>query len=176
MGLFVILCAFVHRVIILIVGISKTIVLSRMNAYNMVGILFLLSLSSVLIQPSDATETPALRGLLSENLLVRAGSHFQNLCQPSTIANQHFYCPSLLALQSGSPPATTRVINGDDVSDDRFPYFSMMWGHALCGGALIGPDLVISAAHVSSECRNEVFHPLPPLTDFCSLTLAVQVN
>ena len=31
----------------------------------------------------------------------------------------------------------------------RFPYFAQMWGTELCGGALIAPDIVLSAAHVS---------------------------
>ena len=44
-----------------------------------------------------------------------------------------------------------RIINGHNAQDQRFPYFSMMWGEGgLCGGALIAPDIVISAAH----CRD----------------------
>lgn len=44
----------------------------------------------------------------------------------------------------------TRIVGGYSVTDgSRFPYFVQMWGIELCGGALIAPDVVISAAHVS---------------------------
>jgi len=40
-----------------------------------------------------------------------------------------------------------RIINGKDVEDLRYPYFSLMYGRSLCGGVLIGPRLVLGAAH-----------------------------
>jgi secreted trypsin-like serine protease len=40
-----------------------------------------------------------------------------------------------------------RIINGKEVLVLRYPYFSLMYGRSLCGGVLIGPRLVLSAAH-----------------------------
>jgi hypothetical protein len=46
-----------------------------------------------------------------------------------------------------------RVIGGHDVQDQsRYPYFSFMRAQVMCAGTLIGPDLVLSAAHVSTPC------------------------
>jgi Trypsin len=46
-----------------------------------------------------------------------------------------------------------RVIGGHDVQDQsRYPYFSFMRAQVMCAGTLIGPDLVLSAAHVSTSC------------------------
>lgn len=43
-----------------------------------------------------------------------------------------------------------RIINGQSVDDeDRFPYFVLLARRNMCGGVLIGPDLVLSAGHVS---------------------------
>lgn len=48
----------------------------------------------------------------------------------------------------------TRIIGGVNVDDpDRYPYFTKLSGNdGLCGGALIAPDIVISAAFVSPYC------------------------
>ena len=43
-----------------------------------------------------------------------------------------------------------RVIGGHDAAAGRFPYYVHMWQASLCGGALIGPNLVLTAAH----CKN----------------------
>lgn len=45
------------------------------------------------------------------------------------------------------PKRTPRIINGDVVEDLRYPYFSLMFGNGMCGGVLIAPQLVLSAAH-----------------------------
>jgi len=45
---------------------------------------------------------------------------------------------------------TPRIINGNEVNEARYPYFSLMYGRSMCGAVLIGPRLVLSAAH----CQN----------------------
>jgi len=45
------------------------------------------------------------------------------------------------------PMKKPRIINGKEVLVPRYPYFSLMYGRSLCGGVLIGPRLVLSAAH-----------------------------
>lgn len=52
--------------------------------------------------------------------------------------------------QAVPPKATPRIINGMDVKELRYPYFSLMYGRSLCGGVLIAPRLVLGAAH----CEN----------------------
>lgn len=52
-------------------------------------------------------------------------------------------------LQEGLPEP--RIIGGSNVEDSRHPYFVYMWDGGLCGGALIAPDIVITAAHVGSH-------------------------
>ena len=49
-----------------------------------------------------------------------------------------------------------RIINGKKVKDERYPYFSLMLGQFMCGSVLIGPRLVLGAAHCtggSSDLR-----------------------
>jgi len=48
------------------------------------------------------------------------------------------------------PKRRPRIINGEDVLEYRYPYYSLMLGEGLCGGVLIAPRLVLSAAH----CKN----------------------
>jgi secreted trypsin-like serine protease len=47
--------------------------------------------------------------------------------------------------------ATGRIINGDIVgSSERFPYFVALLNNRynhVCGGSLIAPDIVLTAAH-----------------------------
>ncbi|KAG7342656.1 serine protease [Nitzschia inconspicua] len=53
-------------------------------------------------------------------------------------------------LETSSLIPQPRIINGKDVGSDRYPYFSLMYGQAMCGAALIGPRLVLSAAHCAN--------------------------
>lgn len=55
---------------------------------------------------------------------------------------------------SDVPPSTssgTRIVNGQDVvSPGRFPYFVAIFDkndNLRCGGSLIAPNIVLSAAH-----------------------------
>lgn len=43
-----------------------------------------------------------------------------------------------------------RIIGGTDVKESsRYPYFTTVAGYgSFCGGALVAPDIVLSAAHV----------------------------
>jgi secreted trypsin-like serine protease len=53
-----------------------------------------------------------------------------------------------LPMQNGTPhEASTRIINGRVVNDDRYPYFTLLNQYAVCGAVLIGPRFVLSAAH-----------------------------
>ena len=47
-----------------------------------------------------------------------------------------------------------RIINGQDVVSFRYPYFSLMYGRGLCGGVLISPRLVLSAAHCDGAAND----------------------
>jgi secreted trypsin-like serine protease len=48
----------------------------------------------------------------------------------------------------------TRIINGDKVKDDRYPYFALMLGRSMCGAVLIGPRLALGAAHCFGVSTN----------------------
>jgi V8-like Glu-specific endopeptidase len=47
----------------------------------------------------------------------------------------------------------TRIIGGTavDPSRNRYPYYVLVWGRSLCGGVLIAPSIVLTAAHVSQK-------------------------
>ena len=48
----------------------------------------------------------------------------------------------------------TRIIGGSDVEvGDRFPYFTLFYGSGVCGGVLIAPRFVVTAAHVGKICQ-----------------------
>jgi hypothetical protein len=38
----------------------------------------------------------------------------------------------------------TRIINGDDVESNRYPFFALLRRFAMCGAVLVGPSLVLS--------------------------------
>ncbi|KAL3904533.1 MAG: hypothetical protein SGILL_010029 [Bacillariaceae sp.] len=46
-----------------------------------------------------------------------------------------------------TPAKQPRIINGDKVKDNRYAYFSLMLSQFMCGAVLIGPRLVLGAAH-----------------------------
>mmetsp|Transcript_19237 Transcript_19237/g.35933 ORF Transcript_19237/g.35933 Transcript_19237/m.35933 type:complete len:454 (-) Transcript_19237:176-1537(-) len=61
------------------------------------------------------------------------------------------------SLESDSTPdPELRIINGNEVRENRYPYFSLMYGRSMCGAVLIGPRLALGAAHcfgASSDLR-----------------------
>jgi secreted trypsin-like serine protease len=41
----------------------------------------------------------------------------------------------------------TRLFGGENATAGRYPYFVRLVGAGQCGGALIAPDIVVTAAH-----------------------------
>jgi secreted trypsin-like serine protease len=41
----------------------------------------------------------------------------------------------------------TRLFGGENATAGRYPYFVRLVGAGQCGGALIAPDVVVTAAH-----------------------------
>lgn len=77
--------------------------------------------------------------------------------------NQLLYLVSLFVKESVIPKKekvaeeashsiiSPRIIGGDDADESRYPYFVFLKRGNLCGGILIGPNLVLTAAHVSAR-------------------------
>jgi len=56
-------------------------------------------------------------------------------------------------------PGGGRIVGGEDATEGQFPYqLSMQWfGSHICGAAIIGPDLAITAAHcVEGESASSI--------------------
>ena len=73
---------------------------------------------------------------------------------------------SLLLISSGVSATTkyTRVAFGEDVPPEEMPYFvtivstHFLFGPAICGGAIIGPGIILTAAHcVVDDYRDPFF-------------------
>lgn len=57
----------------------------------------------------------------------------------------------------GKGPQQTRIINGDDAPDSKYPFLAVMLnskGNAKCGATLIAPDIVLTAAHCAGHGYN----------------------
>ena len=75
-------------------------------------------------------------------------------CQIALIASGVFSEASAYKLlrghHSGEGGAQTRIIGGDVADAGKYPYAVSLsspdWGGHFCGGSLIGPDVVLSAA------------------------------
>lgn len=54
--------------------------------------------------------------------------------------------------EDGRPEMMTRVINGSiDAQQERFPYAALIRWERSCTGSLIRPNVVLTAAHVSTH-------------------------
>jgi hypothetical protein len=50
----------------------------------------------------------------------------------------------LVGEDQGGGQIQTRIINGNDVNTNRYPFYSLMRGTFMCGAVLVGPSLVLS--------------------------------
>ena len=55
---------------------------------------------------------------------------------------------------STTPEKQPRIINGNDVKDNRYAYFGLMLSQYMCGAAMIGPRLALGAAHCAGGAPN----------------------
>ena len=57
-------------------------------------------------------------------------------------------------LENDAPEKKPRIINGKEVRNNRYPYFSLQLSQFMCGAALIGPRLALGAAHCAGGSAN----------------------
>lgn len=68
-------------------------------------------------------------------------------------ANHDSSLSNLRGSSSQTTVVNTRVIGGNNIEHAGvFPYFVLLHGNFVCGGVLIAPSLVLTAAHVSFLC------------------------
>ncbi|XP_067294579.1 transmembrane protease serine 13b isoform X2 [Pseudorasbora parva] len=79
-------------------------------------------------------------------------SQFTNTIQGSV--NKSTSCPgqktvSLYCSKCGKPPVSTRIIGGNVSAEGQWPWQASLHfqGHHTCGGTLVAPDFIITAAH-----------------------------
>ena len=122
------------------IPVPNVIIVARMDYINR---LFLFRIGVLLLIWSRCFRCDAsmsLRG--SERLLHQVVSFlFLDLQILGNLKCSH---PCTTRLQDGKE---SRIIGGHVVNSLRYPYFSLMWGSGVCGGVLIAPDIVLSAAH-----------------------------
>lgn len=85
------------------------------------------------------------------------GNTLVGYCLKAVVSVWRFSLSVLLTLQQNGPKQT-RIINGTDVlNPEKYPYFATFWGNGyMCGGTLIAPDIVISAAHCQYAAYDSV--------------------
>ncbi len=54
---------------------------------------------------------------------------------------------SLNLVFCGSRPSTTRIVGGTEAPVNSWPWQVMVTGKGLCGGSLVDPYWVVTAAH-----------------------------
>lgn len=65
-----------------------------------------------------------------------------------------FFYLSAFLLGSGVSASDTRIVNGEEAAVGRFPYYVTLYKNGvvdrdnfICGGSLIAPNFVLTAAH-----------------------------
>lgn len=109
----------------------------------------------------EGQETPGIRTIQCE----LAGTVWQwflfvSTGDPSPNKSEFcLICPFKDPFDGAEPPIgpQPRIIGGAavDPNEDRYPYFSLLWGGQgkKCGGVLITPSIVVTAAHVSRNAE-----------------------
>jgi hypothetical protein len=52
-----------------------------------------------------------------------------------------------------SPSKQTRIINGDSVDIEKYPFFAAMASPFVCGGSVIAPDVILTAQHCTEDTK-----------------------
>ncbi|XP_051967354.1 transmembrane protease serine 13b [Xyrauchen texanus] len=91
-------------------------------------------------------------------------NQFSNTIQGSV--NISLSCPlqqtvSLRCCDCGRPPVSTRIIGGDMAAEGQWPWQASLHfrGHHTCGGTLVAPDFIITAAHCFSQEKSDYLLP-----------------
>ena len=106
------------------------------------------------LQPNILSFTMTNRSYVHGSALVALSVLASTICstdalhneQTTTSRNKHNHMIGVhrdLDVQESRP----RIYGGEDAEESRYPYYVRLVGAAQCGGALIAPDVVITAAH-----------------------------
>jgi len=107
------------------------------------------------ITPSEEASIMAIRWVV---FLLTAFEHIASVVGQKLNVKIEFNSVRRFAEQSslngntnGNETKAPRIVGGTPVNDGDFPSFVFTAGSGLCGGTLIHPDIVLSAAHCAGE-------------------------